>query len=166
MFSRTNGFTLIEIVVVIAILGIVAVTVLPRFAATSDAAHRAKVGETAGAFQTAVTMVRATRRVNGFVGPGANDNVRGFGANDVDFNTNGFPVETNDGNTITAALSCVRLWNGILQVAPTVGTTTASDFTAVSAGQVCTYTYNRQTVPVRRFVYTATTGGIVITNPP
>ncbi len=163
--ALARGFSLIEIVLTLVILGLLAAVALPRFSNLDNQAHRASVSGAASGFRSAVTMVRMARRVNGFVGPGANDNVRAFGANDIDLNATGFPVETNNANAIASAQSCIRVWNGILFPAPTVNTTAGSDFLATSAGQVCTFTYNRQAVPVRRITYNANTGAITLINP-
>jgi len=57
--KKQNGFTLIELVVVIAILGILAAVALPRFMNATKDAHRAAVAGTAGALGSAVALVRA-----------------------------------------------------------------------------------------------------------
>ncbi len=54
-----TGFTLIELVAVIVILGTLAVVALPRFVDLSEQAHRATVKATAGQISTGVALVRS-----------------------------------------------------------------------------------------------------------
>ena len=88
--SRNKGFTMIELVVVIAILGILAAVALPRFMNATKEAHKAAVAGTAGALGSAVALVRAQWEVNrAKSGTSPNINVTGFGNNTVDVNTPG-----------------------------------------------------------------------------
>ncbi|MGM0449308.1 MAG: prepilin-type N-terminal cleavage/methylation domain-containing protein [Pseudomonadota bacterium] len=143
--NQQSGFTLIELVVVIVIIAILAATVLPRFAELSEEAHRASVQGTAGAFGSAVALVKAQWTGNG--APGAVDDLSGFGDETVDVSTEGWPVSTggaNDPASISPS-SCVDLWGALLQSnAPTISTNTDSDDYAASVeGDSCRYTYQR-----------------------
>ncbi|MGL4917536.1 MAG: type II secretion system protein, partial [Aeromonas allosaccharophila] len=65
MMRRAAGFSLIELVIVIVILGILAVTALPRFLDVTDEAKKASVEGVSGGFATGVSLVRAQWEAEG-----------------------------------------------------------------------------------------------------
>jgi MSHA pilin protein MshB len=174
------GFTLVELALVIVILSVIALVALPRFIDLDTQATRATVAGTAGSFQEAVILVRATSIATGQSGPRTNLTV--FGDGTVDISSYGFPVDgaSNLTSTLMTAARCQNVWNAILQNPPT--TTTSGVAYSSSAPQVyrvqhsgtaatpvlnrfCRYTYRPVASPIRRFDYYYNTGRVIVTNP-
>ena len=65
MYKQQSGFTLIELVVVIVILGLLAATALPRFVNLSGQARVASLQGIAGAVASGAALARAQWLVNG-----------------------------------------------------------------------------------------------------
>ena len=65
MRSRTQGFTLIELVVVITILGILAAFAVPRFTSLSSSARVAAISSFAGSLQSAAALAHAQYLASG-----------------------------------------------------------------------------------------------------
>ena len=66
--SRQNGFTLVELVIVIVILGLLAAVALPRFINITTDARRASLSGVAGGLRSAVALARAQYVTTGSTG--------------------------------------------------------------------------------------------------
>lgn len=97
IFKKKQGFTLIELVVVILILAIMAAIGVSRFVSVGTEARRATVDGMRGALHSAVLLARAKYKAAGSSGTTVN-----MDGTVVDVNSSGVPCAGDDG--IVAAL--------------------------------------------------------------
>ncbi|GIU19738.1 type II secretion system protein [Shewanella colwelliana] len=113
--GKQQGFSLIELVIVIVILGILAATAIPRFLNVTDDAEDASVDGVSGGLATAVSFVRSQWEVDG-----RNNTSVVLDGTTISLDTRfGFPT----GLTVTSATgmtnaSCQEVFQNILQSAP------------------------------------------------
>ncbi len=145
--GKSRGFSLIELVVVIVVLGILAVTALPRFLDVTEEAKNASVEGVAGGYATAVLLVRSQWEAKGRINEEGRNTIvydgNRFYLTTPDDNEEesgvlspGYPMDTNTTSTPDidpanlTATRCVNIWNGLLQNPPKV----TQDFSLVAKG--------------------------------
>lgn len=147
--NKQKGFTLIELVVVIVILGILAATAAPKFIDLTDDADEAVFLGISSAFKSGVNQVHLAWLIRG-----NNKAVQDFieisdpsVGGDLSVNSAGYPADTRGTSlTLNSENDCLDVWRAVLdsQDALVAGNNT-SDFEATyNGGNTCTYIYNKQ----------------------
>ncbi len=127
-YRRSSGFTLIELVIVIILLGLLAAAALPRLLSATDNAEIATLEGVAGGFSTAVAIAHAQWAADGnssgAATTSANKVVINLDGKVFYMNEYGWPANVNTGDDSAAngqtADECKQVFDNILQSAPAV----------------------------------------------
>ena len=133
--NKQKGFTLVELVIVVVILGFLAVTAIPKFLDLTEQAKEANIEGMAGGFATAVSLARAQWEAEGRQSNGSYNVVNYDGVNVLLTTESTSPVVRPGyvvgvfGDTATSAAvlgagfndqACVTIWENILQQPPSI----------------------------------------------
>ncbi|MEI6893743.1 MAG: type II secretion system protein [Colwellia sp.] len=138
---KQTGFTLIELVIVVVILGFLAVTAIPKFVGLTVQAKQANIEGMAGGFATGVSLVRAQweaearpKDTNGLNSVNYDGTYVYLTSEDSETTppiSPGYIVGTDSNAGINglvndmAVASCISVWNGLLQQPPSIASSVA-----------------------------------------
>ncbi|MDG3084793.1 prepilin-type N-terminal cleavage/methylation domain-containing protein [Vibrio hannami] len=174
--KKTSGFTLVELVVVIVIVGLLAVAALPKFLDVTDEAKKASIEGVAGGFATAVLSARAQWEAEARPTNVSGDNSVDYDGTDFLLTSSsnsgfrdGYPIALDDGTASDSSVTstdCRDLMDELLQNPPQVevsgSTTSDTSYSAEATGSgECQYTQLEGTTG-HYFTYDITTGRVTV----
>jgi MSHA pilin protein MshB len=177
VIKQQVGFTLIELVIVITLLGILSAVAVPRFIDLSEEAHRSAVSGTAGSFAIGLMLIRSDAVMQNIL-PHTSMLING---RNVVVNQDLKPYDVTAGEVTStsekngSSAGCLELWDVLMEDgAPTVEAY-VDDFTDYTADYTsswvadtdattggCTYTYQKE--PNRTIYWSKQVSKLTINN--
>ena len=151
--KNQSGFTIIELVVVITLLGIMAATALPRFMDVTEDVHDSVVSGVLGGMQSGLALYRAQWVAGGQDDAGTQ--ITEFG--NLRVTAAGYPYGTADNaptHVVTNDADCSAIFSNILQAGAPSITAVAdaagvvnnnTDFATHESSNTCVYYYTAET---------------------
>ena len=162
---QSSGFTLIELIIVIVLIGVLSVVALPKFIDFSGDASQATFRSTASAFKSGVEFIHLKWQVAGnnqaqqdFI-PIADPGVGG----DLSVNANGFPADTRGTSlTLNSDNDCLDVWRAVLNTRDASVATNDSALYEAQYNNNFTCTYSLVSNPTLTVDYDSTNGDVTI----
>ena len=146
-----RGFTIVELVVVILLIGVLAVAAIPRFLDSTDEARLAAAQATTASFEESISMLHGQWLVAGKPATvTVNETI-------IEFDANGWPTSSTPG-----VPGCVEIWDAVYHnsepVVPFVALAAPEAWSALRFGAICLYVYQygkafTATDPLPFFIY-------------
>lgn len=170
---KNNGFTLIELVVVIVIFGVLAVTAAPRFLNITTDSHVAVVQGTGASLKVGVNFAYAKIMATNGGGPATNIPIYDDSATgQLDFNEWGYPAQqwrlAEALPRLDNVADCISVWTALFVDPPTVSESSDANDSDYRAEYIaldqCRYYYN--IIPELSIYYNSVNGDVTVDDDP